>query len=234
MYKKNPKRCVFLSRSPSRHGFTLIELLVVISIIALMIAILLPALSSARESAQSISCSNNLRQQAIGTAAYTIDYDGWYPTFHTYRTTIEKGYISLDSVSCPSDSTHNVHQYDFTDGRNVSYLWNVRMAGWMKDSAWLPDQMPIRASMILNSKLAPIHTDSETLTTSRPYYWRPHFFRSAFREVGYQSLRHPNETNNANFADGHVESYTKDRYESDLQYKGDLIKPVDVLYRISD
>lgn len=57
----------------NRKGFTLIELLVVISIVAILISILLPALSKARQSAQTIQCGNNLHQISIMVAMYTND-----------------------------------------------------------------------------------------------------------------------------------------------------------------
>ena len=56
-----------------RRAFTLIELLVVISIIALLIAILLPALSQSRESAVKIECLSKIRQASISTYAYAVD-----------------------------------------------------------------------------------------------------------------------------------------------------------------
>jgi prepilin-type N-terminal cleavage/methylation domain-containing protein len=56
-----------------RRGFTLIELLVVISIIALMIAILLPALGKSREAAAKIECLSKIRQVTISTTAYAMD-----------------------------------------------------------------------------------------------------------------------------------------------------------------
>jgi len=59
-----------------RNGFTLIELLVVISIIAVLLAILLPALGKVREQTKRVVCSSQLRQQTLALVYYTENYDG--------------------------------------------------------------------------------------------------------------------------------------------------------------
>ena len=60
-----------------KRSFTLIELLVVIAIIAILAAILLPTLQSAKDRALAASCSGNLKQYAFATSRYTEVYDGW-------------------------------------------------------------------------------------------------------------------------------------------------------------
>jgi prepilin-type N-terminal cleavage/methylation domain-containing protein len=62
-----------------RKGFNLIELLVVVAIIAILAAMLMPALSKARESARRATCINNLKQLYLGFKMYSEDYDGWSP-----------------------------------------------------------------------------------------------------------------------------------------------------------
>ncbi|QDU35586.1 hypothetical protein KS4_36690 [Poriferisphaera corsica] len=62
-----------------KRAFTLIELLVVISIIALLIGILLPALGAARKTAQSAACLSNLRSSGQGVAIYATDNRDWLP-----------------------------------------------------------------------------------------------------------------------------------------------------------
>src|SRR5687768_16989487 len=75
-----PSRNNTSNHRPRRHGaFTLVELLVVIGIIALLISILLPSLSKARESAKQVQCLSNLRQLAYATITYCTANGGVFP-----------------------------------------------------------------------------------------------------------------------------------------------------------
>ncbi len=99
------------------HYFTLIELLCVIAIIAILTAMLLPALNRAKETGRSIKCISNLKQIGLGAFMYGDDYKyylcGIYAVDATYaRQTwlymISKrglGYVNDESLYCPSEPT---------------------------------------------------------------------------------------------------------------------------------
>lgn len=73
------RSCSTVGLRKTYSGFTLVELLVVIGIIALLIAILMPALSAARAQAKSVTSLSNLRQIGIGLVQYRVENKGYYP-----------------------------------------------------------------------------------------------------------------------------------------------------------
>lgn len=87
---------------PHRRGFTLVELLVVVSIIALLIAILLPSLKKAREQAKMVLCLANSKAFSTGVATYTADNSGRLPgPVHpaVYRNQTIQGYIDFAAAT---------------------------------------------------------------------------------------------------------------------------------------
>ncbi|MEM1355898.1 MAG: DUF1559 domain-containing protein [Planctomycetota bacterium] len=124
-----------------KPAFTLIELLVVISIIALLIGILLPALGSARKTARMASCLSNCKQMSIATVNYATEHDMDLPTVgfsHGGETFPEQGswffllepYVDEKLMyRCPSDDSESWTTPEAGRLRRVSYATNFMLSG---------------------------------------------------------------------------------------------------------
>jgi len=125
--------------SRSQRGFTLIELLVVIAIIALLMAILMPALSRAKKQAQATTCLSNLKQIGVAAVLYAQDNDWLIPRGSTGSSAIwfmqylpyvgqrqdQSDYRSVKIYRCKSFPTTGTGLYDIPNSRQtVCYVIN--------------------------------------------------------------------------------------------------------------
>ena len=114
----------------NKKAFTLVELLVVISIIALLMAILMPALQKVRDQAKFVVCGGNLRQITLGCIAYSVNNDGFLPPGANYfykEYTPDVTYYSLAMYYKPK--RHGVSpEYNFPE--MVSSYMGKNMKVW--------------------------------------------------------------------------------------------------------
>ena len=137
-----------------RYGFTLIELLVVISIIALLISILLPALSAARGTAQAIECQSRVRQLALSNTMYADDHAGhmvptfldtWRPQLRAQNPNTFMWWQSRLAYYLPIEFANNPHEGAWDPIFDRSTVFNcptsppsdddfsMNINGWMRD-----------------------------------------------------------------------------------------------------
>lgn len=114
-------------RGLRRSGFTLVELLVVIAILAVLVALLLPALSQAKEAGRRTTCLNNLHQLGLAARLSALDAEGFFPPrllSEQWPEQLRPEYLNLSVLVCPSDPASG-GSGSKADTASRSYLMNA-------------------------------------------------------------------------------------------------------------